>query len=116
MNKYRRQKLCFLLRAKGPSVSLLPGKCSLCSLDFDQPAGFRMLFAGGLLQDAGVFVDVAKVLSDLNQPDFFVSGKVGADHLRAAAFAIVALPVPAVEGEADALLCLREVGFQKPRG
>ena len=52
-----------------------------------------MLFARGLLQDAGVFVDVAKVLSDLDQPDLFVSGKVGADHLCIAAFAVVALAV-----------------------
>ena len=66
---------------------------SLCPLNFDQPAGFRMLFARGLLQDAGVFVDVAKVLSDLDQPDFFVSGKVGSDHLCAAALAVVALAV-----------------------
>jgi hypothetical protein len=52
-----------------------------------------MLFAGGLLQDAGVFFNVAKVLSDLDQPDFFVSGKVGADDLRAAALAVVALAI-----------------------
>jgi len=66
---------------------------SLYSLDFNQPAGFRMFFAGGLFNDAGVFVDVAKVLSDLDQPDFFVSGKVGSDHLCAAALAVVALAV-----------------------
>jgi len=82
---------------------------SLCSLNLDQPAGFRVLLAGGLLGDHLVLFDVAKVLSDLDQPDLFVARQVGANHLGAAALAVVALAVPAVEGEADALFCLGEV-------
>ena len=88
-----------------------------CSLDLDQPAGFRVLFAGGLFGNHPVLVDVAKVLSDLDQPDLFVAREVGADHLGVSALAVVALAVPAVEGEADALFCLGEVCLEgKPRG
>ena len=70
-----------------------------------------MPLAGGLFQDAALFVNVAKVVSDLDQPDLFVSGVVGADNLGVSALAVVALAVPAVKGEADAFLRLCKVGF-----
>ena len=66
---------------------------SLCFLDLDQPFCFRVLLAGGLLGNHPVFVDVAKVLPDLDQPDLFVAREVGADHLGVSALAVVALAV-----------------------
>ena len=71
--------------------------------DVHQPFGFLVIFAGGLLQNAAVLVDVVQVLADLNEPGIFVAFEVGAVDLRAAALAVVALAVPAVEGEPDAL-------------
>ena len=80
--------------------------------DLDQPLGFGMAFASCLFKNAAVLVNVAKVLSDLDEPDVLVAGDVGAVHLGIAALAVVALSVPAVEGEAYALGGLREVGFK----
>ena len=66
---------------------------SLGSENIDQPFGFLVVLAGGLLQNAAVLINVAKVLSDLHKPGILVAGDVGAVDLRAAALAIVALKV-----------------------
>ena len=58
------------------------------------------MFACCLLKDAGVLEDVAKVLSDLDQPDVFITGNVRAYDLCISRLAVVALAVPAVECEA----------------
>ena len=97
------------------SISILSAMfmpASLCSLDFDQPLGFRVLFAGCLLGNHALFLDVAKVLPDLDEPNLLVSRKVGADHLCVSALTVVALAVPAVEGEADALPGLEEMRLE----
>ena len=71
-----------------------------------------MALAGRLLKDEVVFVDVAKVVSDFDEPGLFVACEVGAVNAGVSALAVVALAVPAVEGEADLLAGLGEVGFE----
>ena len=61
------------LLAVSPVVSFF-----LSALDLDQPFGFRVALAGGLLKDQVIFVDVAKVVSDLNEPGVFVACEVRA--------------------------------------
>ena len=69
-----------------------------------------MTLAGRLLKDEVVFVDVAKVVSDLDEPGLFVACEVGAVNAGVSALAVVALAVPAVEGEADLLAGLGKEG------
>ena len=52
-----------------------------------------MGFAGGLLKDLGVFLDVVQALADLDQSDILVALNAGAVHRGRAALAVVALAV-----------------------
>ena len=56
-----------------------------------------MALAGGLLDDLAVFFDVVQALADLDQPDVLVALDAGAVNRGRAAFAVVALAVPAVK-------------------
>ena len=65
-----------------------------------------MVFAGGFLQNLGVLFDVVEAFADLDQPDVLVALDRGAVNRRPAALAVVALAVPAAEGEGDLFLRL----------
>jgi len=71
----------------------MPLSLLLCGLNLHQPLGFRMLFAGRLLNHQAPFVDVAKVLPDLDEPCFAVAFDIRAVNPGAAALAVVALAV-----------------------
>ena len=75
-----------------------------------------MVFSGCLLEDAAFFVNVAKVLTDLDESDLFVACEVGAVNSGVSALTIVALAVPSVEGEAYLLAGLGEVCFKLAAG
>ena len=84
----------------------------LSSLDLNQPLCFRVALAGSLLEDAAFIVDVAKVVSDLDEPLSLEACDVRAVNRGVTALAVVALAVPAVKGEPDLLAGLGKVGFE----
>ena len=71
-----------------------------------------MVFSGSLLQHLGVLFDVVEAFANLDQPDLFESLDGGAVDRCCAAFAVVALAVPAVKGEGDLFLCLGKEGLE----
>jgi len=85
---------------------------SLSLLDVDQPAGSLVVLAGGFFEDLVILFDVVQALADLDQPDAFEAGDAGAVNAGRAALAVVALAVPAAEGEGDLFLRLGEEGFE----
>ena len=73
-------------------------------------------FAAGLFQNIAIFINIVKALSNFDEPSLFVAGDAGAVNAGAAGFAIVGLPIPAVEGEFDALSGLMEISLEVGAG
>ena len=80
------------------------GLSVVCSENIDQPFGLLVVLAGGSFKYVAVFVYVAKSFSDLHKPDVLIAGDVRAVNSGAAALAVIAFAVPAVEGEAYPLV------------
>ena len=71
-----------------------------------------MALAGSLLDDHAVFIDVVQALADLDQPDALEALDGCAVNAGLAAFAVVALAVPAAEGEGNLFFRFGEEGFE----
>ena len=89
------------------------GGFRLSLLHIDQPAGPLVILAGGLFENLVILFDVVQALADLDQPDALEAGDAGAVNAGRAALAVVALAVPAAEGEGDLFLRLGEEGLSK---
>lgn len=84
--------------------------------NIDQPRNTFVGFAAGLFQNIAIFINIVKALSNFDEPSLFVAGDAGAVNAGAAGFAIVGLPIPAVEGEFDALSGLMEISLEVGAG